>query len=82
MKKEPNLRCEGGGLHPLFWEGIWAPKSDQNWTQNETKFKTIFKSEKNALQERLGAVLGRSWSFWEAILDPKFALPYTRACVW
>ena len=37
----------------------WEPKIDQNRTQNESKFKTIFKSEKVALQESLGAVLGR-----------------------
>ena len=30
--------------------------------QNEAKFKTIVKSEKVALQDRLGAVLGRSWA--------------------
>ena len=35
-------------------------KIDQNRTQNESKFKTIFKSEKVAPQEPLGAVLGSS----------------------
>ena len=38
-----------------------GPKIDLNQNQNEFKFKTIFKSEKEALQEPLGAVLGRSW---------------------
>ena len=42
--------------------GVLGAKIDQNRTQNESKFKTIFKSEKVALQEPLGAVLGRSWA--------------------
>ena len=58
------------------------PKSTQNGTQNESKFKTMFKSEQVALQEPLGAVLGRSWGILEAILGSKYALPYTRASVW
>ena len=43
----------------------------QNRTQNEFKFKTILKSETVALQEPLGAVLGRSWGILEAILGSK-----------
>ena len=38
------------------------PKSDQNGTQNGPKSKTNFDIEKEALQDRLGAVLGRSWA--------------------
>ena len=34
----------------------------QKRTQNEVKLKRFFKSQKNALQEPLGAVLGRSWT--------------------
>ena len=56
--------------------GPREPKIDQNRTQNESKFKTIFKSEKVGLQEPLGAVLGRSWDILEAILGSKFALRY------
>ena len=37
------------------------PKSGQNGTQNEPKSKTNFDVEKEALQNRLGTVLGRSW---------------------
>ena len=37
------------------------PKSDQNGTQNRAKSKTNFDIEKEALQDHLGAVLGRSW---------------------
>ena len=51
-------------------------KIDQNRTQNESKFKMIFKTEKIALQEPLGAVLGRSWGFLEAILGSKIAISY------
>ena len=39
-----------------------TPKSIQNRSQNESKIKTIFDIEKIALQDRLGAVLGRSWA--------------------
>ena len=48
---------EKGGRLLRFWEGFWEPKIDQNRTQDESKIKTIFKSEKNRLQEPLGAVL-------------------------
>ena len=75
-QKKINLRCDWGGLVQRFWGGIWHPKIDQNRSQNESKFKTIFKTEKNALQKPLGAVLGRSWSILEAILGSKFALWY------
>ena len=47
------------------------PKINQNRTQNESKIKTNFKSEKVTLQERLGAVLGRSWVILEVILGGK-----------
>ena len=48
--------------HILFWGVILGAKIGQNGIQNESKFKTMFKSEKVALQEPLGAVLGRSWA--------------------
>ena len=63
-------------LQPIDLGAFWAPKIDQNRTQNDSKFETIFKSEKNALQERLGAVLGRSWGILEAILGSQYALWY------
>ena len=66
LTKNPSVPCLLGGR--------WEAKIDQNRTQNESKFKTIFKSEKVALQEPLGAVLGRSWGILEAILGSKFAL--------
>ena len=75
----PDLKKEN---HLDFWDPFLEPKIDQNRTQNESKFKMIFKSEKVALQERLGAVLGRSWGILEAILGSKYALSYTRAGVW
>ena len=67
MKKENPLR---------LWGLIWDAKIDQNRPQDESKFKIIFKSEKVALQEPLGAVLSRSWSILEAILGSKIALRY------
>ena len=70
-----------GGAPPKFFGRDLGAKIHQNRTQNESKFEMIFKSEKIALQERLGVVLGRSWDVLEAILGSKFALPYTRACV-
>ena len=60
-------------------EGFGEPKIDQNGIQNESKFKTIFKSEKIALQEPLGAVLGRSWGILGAILGLKKSLRYRQA---
>ena len=50
--------------------GFVEPQIHQNRTQNESKFKTIFKSEKVAVPERLGAVLGRSWGILGASLGP------------
>ena len=69
--KKPDVRL----AHRLL-EAFRGAKIDQNRIQNETKFMMIFKSEKVALQEPLGAVLGRSWGIWEAILGSKFALRY------
>ena len=70
-----NFQIEKGGSPLKFLGGIWAPQIDQDGLQNESKFKTIFKSEKVALQEPLGAVLGRSWGILGAILESKCALP-------
>ena len=66
-------------LHPKFFGPILSAKIDQNRTQNESKFKTIFKSEKNALQEPLGAVLGRSWGILGGILRLQKSLRYRQA---
>ena len=67
----------------LGWVAVWGhfgrPKIDQKRPQNESKFKTIFKSEKVALQEPLGAVLGRSWGILEAILGSQKSLRYRQA---
>ena len=46
----------------VYGASFWKPKSTQSGIQNESKLKTIFKCEKVALQEPLGAVLGRSWT--------------------
>ena len=56
----------------LTWGGFGRPKSIKNATRNESKFKTIFKSEKVALQQPLGAVLGRSWGIFGAIFGNIF----------
>ena len=66
-------------LDPSFFGSILDAKIDQNGIQNESKFKTIFKNEKNALQEPLGAVLGRSWGILEATLGPPRSLRYRQA---
>ena len=63
-------------------ERVWEPKVGKNDTQNESKFQTMFKSAKVAIQEPLGAVLGRSWGILEGMLGSNMALRYTRACVW
>ena len=62
-----------------FLGPILGPKIDQNGTQNASKVKTIFKSEKVALQDPLGAVLGRSWGILGAILGSQKSLRYRQA---
>ena len=76
MPKKTQLPHPSTQFPPRSSGGLWRLKIDQNRIQNGSKFKTIFKSEKNALQEPLGAVLGRSWAILEAILGPKIALRY------
>ena len=46
-------------------------KWSQNRTQDGPKSKTKTKSKKEALEDRLGAVLGRSWVVLGAVLRPK-----------
>ena len=60
MPKKGQLPDPSTQNHVPLWGAFWEAKMDQNRTQNESKFKTIFKSEKVALQEPLGAVLGLS----------------------
>ena len=62
MPKKDQLQDVKKENPPRLWGVIWDAKIDQNRSQNESKFKTIFKSEKIALQEALGALLGRSWA--------------------
>ena len=73
--KHPLGSKKEGGRH-VFWPPILAPKSTQDGTRNESKSKTIFKSDKSALQERLGAVLGRSWVVLGAVLGSKKPFSY------
>ena len=42
-------------------EAFGEPKWSQNRSQNNSKSKSIFKSDKNTLQDRLGTVLEPSW---------------------
>ena len=57
-----------------------AARAIQNGIQNGSKFKTMFKSEKVALQDRLGAVLGRSWAppASKIVLPPRVALIFSK----
>ena len=48
-----------------------APKGSQHRTQNRPKSKTKIDVKKTPLQDRLGAVLERSWVILEAILGAK-----------
>ena len=45
-------------------------KMSQNRTQDGPKSKTKTKTKKDALEDRLGAVLGRSWVVLGAVLGP------------
>ena len=76
MPKKGQLPDPQTSNPPPLWGACWDPQIDQNRTQNESKFKTSFKSEKVALQEPLGAVLGRSWGVLEVILGPEIAFSY------
>ena len=81
MSKKSNFQSPQRSF-PLANGTILGAKIDQNRTQTESKFKTIFDIEKIALQEPHGAVLSRSWAILEATLGSNMALRYTRACVW
>ena len=50
------------------WGAFWEPSWRQNRTQNRPKSRTKIDAKKTPLQDRLGAVLERSWIILEAIL--------------
>ena len=83
MPQQERFKMQQGALRltqpPDFLTPSWEPKTDQNRIQNESKFQTMFKSEKFALQEPLGAVLGRSWAILEGILGSQISLRYRQA---
>ena len=81
MPKKDQLPDPSMSNRPPHLGGFGVPKSIKNATQDESKIQPICKSEKIALQEPLGAVLGRSWGILGGILGPNVALRYTRACV-
>ena len=54
---------EKGAQREVFGEPKWS----QNRSQNDTKSKSIFKSEKVRLEDRLGTLLERSWAFLGAL---------------
>ena len=56
-----------GAKREAFGEAKWT----QNRPQNDTKSKSIFKSEKNWFRIRLGGLLGRFWCIFGAILGVK-----------
>jgi len=60
FKKNIDFKNEKGGRLNNIWVPYGLSKSMKNETRNETKIKIIFNIQKNALQDRLGAVLGRS----------------------
>ena len=77
MPKTSQLPEPQTSSRPPLWGSILDAKIDQNGIQNKTKLKTIFKNEKNAFQEPLGAVLGRSWG----APTSKIVLPCSMALV-
>ena len=76
MLYKSDVLIQHGGHHASFWDSQGKPKSNQNDTPNESRFEPIFKSEKHALQEPLGTVLGRSWDILEAILGYEKVFSY------
>ena len=55
---------------------IWGAKGEPRWSQNGTqeapKSKTKTQMKKDALEDRFGAVLGRSWVVLGAVLGPSW----------
>ena len=51
---------------------LWRPSWSQNGTQDGPKPKTKTKSKKDALEDRLRAVLGRSWLVLGVVLGPSW----------
>ena len=76
MLKKVNFQTPRRRIHHPYGGGFGEAKIDQKPPQDTSKFKTIFKSEKVALQEPLGAVLGRSWGAGTSkiVLSPSVAL--------
>ena len=65
-------RCE----RPNLKGGSWGAKIDPNRHPKRVEIQDDFQEGKHALQEPLGAILGRSWGILEAILESKIALRY------
>ena len=76
MPKKVNFQTNFRPQRLYFSPPQKEAKINQNRTQNASKFETIFKSEKIALREPLGAVLGSSWRILEAILESEKALAH------
>ena len=62
---------------PRHFDAQRGAKMSQNRTQDGPKSKTKTKTKKDALEDRLGAVLGRFWVVLGAVLEGKNRLkPY------
>ena len=55
---------------PRHFDAQRGAKMSQNRTQDGPTSKTKMKTKKDALEDRLGAVLGRSWVVLGAVLGP------------
>ena len=76
MPKKDQLPDPSMSSLPPHLGGFGKPKSIKIGTQDESKFERIFQSQKIALQDPLGAVLGRTWGISKAILGSKITLRY------
>ena len=66
--KKSDFKTEKGVHLKNFWPPIWEPKSVKIATRNESKFKTIFKSEKLLFK----SLLEPSWAEFGAFRRPSW----------
>ena len=60
-----------GHAPTLLWEGSWEARWGQNETEDAPKSISKTKTKQRALEDRLGAVLGRSWVDLGTLRSPK-----------
>ena len=76
MQDQKNTNLRSGGVIVTFGRRFWLPKSTKIEPKTSQHLRRFSRANKNRLPEPLGAVLGRSWSIWGAILGYEKAFSY------